>query len=301
MGIVNEVKMDIESEIAKRVRNNPEGWEEPPDRDFSPPKSLEVFEYRLLICYRDTQTSHFGHAHFLAEGKTLKKRTDYKALVDTLIVHEKCSKRVKRSRLNPKDVYEFLKYLLERNAPTGLPDEFILGFQRDRSRRLSKTRLELSIPEKNKIAAQAAAQVLWFIEGERIPTLAEMGKRLRQAPFTSLFGFHKLHKVPNFLSWIRPVFPVPSELRKQNQIPSHHFKTVAEIPDIFTEKGVDFLRLLFALQCITRVMKSQGMNLNQIRESQPVSLLIGNFRFYLQDYAEDWIKMYYESNSHILA
>lgn len=259
MPIVNEVKMDIESEIAKRVRNNPEGWEEHPDRDFSPPKSLEVFEYRLLICYRDTQTAHFGHAHFLAEGKTLKKRTDYKALVDTLIVHEKCSKRVKRSRLNPKDIYGFLKYILERDAPTGLPDKFILGFQRDRSRRFSKAYLELSIPEKKKIAAQAAAQVLWFIEGQKIPTLAEMGGRLRKAPITGLFKFDKLFNIPNFLNWIRPVCPVPAELRKKTQIPSHHFKKIVEIPGIFTEKGVDFLRLLFALQCVTRVMKSLGM------------------------------------------
>lgn len=285
--------MDIENEIAKKVRNRPEGWEEHPDRDFSPPKSLEVFEYRLFICLRDVKKMHFGYAHLLAEGKTLKKRTDPKALVDILLAHEKHSERIKRSRFSYKEAYEFLKYLLEKDAPTGLPDKFLLGFQRNRS--------GLSLTEKNEIAVQCAAQILWSMEGANIPTLEAMRTRLgtKNDPIHRLLKLSRFNNERTILKWIRPVFPVPSELRKDHKHTAKYFENIISIPGIFTGRGVNFLKLLFALQCLTRFMKILGKQQEHIILTAPVQLLVGHFQFYLQDYAKEWIHQFYQDNGSI--
>jgi hypothetical protein len=291
MGIANE--MNIENAIARRVCNDPQGWEEHPDRDFSPPKSLEVFEYRLFVCLRDVKKLHFGYAHLLAQGKTLKKRTDHKTLVDTLLLHEKYSKRTKQPICNSKEAYKFLKYLLEKDAPTGLPDAFLLGFHRDRS--------GLALSEKNEIAVQCAAQILWFIEGANIPTLEAMRTRLgtKNDPIYHLLKLDRFNNDRTILKWIRPIFPVPSELRKDRKYTTQYFKNIIPIPGIFTERGINFLKLLFALQCHTRLMKILGKHQEQIILTAPVQLLVGHFQFYLQEYAKEWIHQSYQDNGSI--
>ena len=75
--------------------------------------------------------------------------------------------------VTPTNPYEFLKLVLEEDAPLfGFEEELFgpIGIKRDRS--------GLSIPQKNVIAALAAAQVLWYLDKDNIPNTATMAKLL---------------------------------------------------------------------------------------------------------------------------
>ena len=87
-------------------------------------------------------------------------------LIESLCLAEKHlkDKCVIRDLINLE--YHFLKAVLENNAPLFYYEERVfdrLGIKRNRSR--------LSLPEKNRIAVQCAAQVLWHLEGKKIPTI----------------------------------------------------------------------------------------------------------------------------------
>jgi hypothetical protein len=95
----------------------------------------------------------------------------------------------------------------------------------------------------NAIAVQAGAQVLWYLEKNKFPTIESMSEYLcdRKCPFYSLIEIDRFHDPRTIKNWISKIFPIPNNARKGR--PSLHetskddFNTLIHIPDIFLKNG----------------------------------------------------------------
>ena len=266
---------------------------------FGPPKDLREFEDRLLDLLEYYYKSYFGLAYYLDfdERKRLEKNTSFENLIDIALKCERKGPSVINIQL---ECYEFLKMALEKNFPFSERAQNLLGLHLDLS--------ELTMPQKDIIAVQSVAQVLWYLEKSEIPSIEAMvEKRLknRRHPFFELLEFEKDSKKRRpqnsrtLGNRVRAVYPVPQEQRKQHSKEVGAFDAIIPISDIFTEKGINFPRLRFALICVTRVMKALDYPLGEIIKSRPIELLVDSLLFYPQRYARDWVEEAYSSNGSI--
>src|SRR6185295_2222884 len=135
----------------------------PQDRK-RPPKDFGEFESRLLaiVADLDEQYGIYGLRQIPRLGREKCAATLARHLRE---IEQDIEKKgpVFEKILN---IYEFLKTVLEQDAPLSQGDIYLLGVQRDRS--------GLSKPQKNMIAVQCAAQVLWLLKRNMIPNIETM-------------------------------------------------------------------------------------------------------------------------------
>lgn len=240
----------------------------PSEMPCEPPSNLNEFEDRLGELLIHLKGLFFGLAQDVETGKTLKKEKGSEALAKALCNYEKyCQTKHDIFFANGIwDLYNFLKLVLERDVPLLFNEIYILGVTRDRA--------GLSLPQKNVIAVQAAAQILWHLEKDKIPNIKEMRGRLKNKENP----LYTLLELPRFGSrtiedWIREVFPVPHDERRgqpsKEGVSKGFFNELIPIPEIFLEEGkkINFLKLRFAISCLTRVLKTFGWSREEICKS----------------------------------
>lgn len=179
------------------------------------PKSLTEFEDRLSKFFLDSYNDCFGLTYDASSRKTLDNKKNNDVLVDTLCKLEKTEGYISE-QVDPRD---FLKKVLEKDAPISPHEEYLLGVKRDRS--------GISLPQKNVIAVQAASQVLWKLRGNEIPTVKCMRDTLlgdkksytsldlkRFSDIYTLLDLKRFSDGQTIDRWISEVFPVPDHKRK---------------------------------------------------------------------------------------
>lgn len=258
------------------------------DRATPHPSTPQWFEWKLGKILEGMRERFFSYMFYLDLGKRLKRDTSNAALVEAMCEFEKHlennNDRLATEFINP---CEFLKLVLEKDAPLwGFEEDFFgpLGIKRDRS--------GLSLPEKNSIATQCAAQVLWHQEGAKIPTIESMVEKLRdrESPFFELLALGRFHNARTIEEWVRPMFPVPPEERKKHLLRNNRlFSDLAPIPGIISKAGTNFLKRHFATECLTRILKIMGWRLDLILGSEFINLLAGPVSYYGRLYLDDWI------------
>jgi len=268
------------------------------DEKFNGPQNLKEFEDRLSEFLYYLHDRFFGYAYEVVSTKMLKRDKSDEILVDVLCGFEKYC-REKKDEIYAREklaVYGFLKLALERDAP--FDSEYHLGVGRDRS--------GLTSPQKNKIAIQAAAQVLWNLEKNNIPTIKEMKEKLKnkENPIHMIFQINRFNS-RTIENWVSKIFPVPKDSRKghplKEGVPEELFKNLIPIPGIFLEDGnmINFPKLRFAIICLTRVLITLGWSIDQIEKSSFVKLYQSPLKFYPHMYVNDWIKDAAVENSSI--
>lgn len=263
------------------------------------PKNLREFENRISKTVLEIKENIHGLLHKVTSDKWLRCDKSNKTIVKDLCNLKDHFEKNGNLILETLDPYQFLKLVLEKNASIFNSDLYILGTEIDRS--------GLALPQKNTLAVQCAAQVLWFLEGNKIPSITAMKKHLfnHSNPLFKLLILHRFSNQNNYESralenWIRPMFPVPLEERKKQWINKEHcFEMMVMIPGIFTDKGINFLKLRFALICLTRILKTFSWNFDQILESKFVEQIATSIKFYPRMYVNDWICEAFASNGNI--
>lgn len=260
---------------------------------IKPPKDLSEFEDRLGVFLLELQNLFFGISYEIEDGKTLKRDMSPESLVDILLVYEKRLQKDASLPSKTLKIYSILKLFLEKDVYLFEMDSYLLGVERDRS--------GLSLPQKNVIAVQCASQVLWCLEGSRIPGPRAMRSKLldEKQPFFDLLELERFISPITIEKWVSKVCPVPKDQRKKHSKNPGAFDNIILIPKIFLDNRINFLRLRFALISITRVMKALGYSLSEIVNSRPVALLTEPLKFYPRHYASDWIKEAFSSNGSI--
>lgn len=271
-----------------------------------PPDDYRPFEWELSKARNSLQMRAFGLSYEVVPRKMLKRDKSDKNLVRFLGYCEQ--NRDKKSAFPTcdwSDPYPFFKEVLEQNK--GLLDfeDYLFGLleiKRDFS--------GLSEPQKKEIACQAAAQVLWFLEKNKIPTLEEMRKRI----FNKEHCFFKLFEIGGeslrinarvACNWVSKVCPIPKSLRKgrpgKNGVSSSVFDSLIPIPGIFSEDKttVNFLKLRFSLACISRLLKTLGWSLDQVVESKFIKFYQGPLKINLLPYSKDWVEEAFLKNGSI--
>ena len=145
-----------------------------------PPKNMQELEDRLGNYEDALRKLLFGLTYDIEEGKTLKREKTPEVMVEALCRYEKNIMNLKliNEQLQP---VSLLALIIEKDAPLVICDDIhLLGIERDRS--------GLSLPQKNKIAVQAASQAIWHLKKNKIPTIKEMKETLlnESAPFFDL-------------------------------------------------------------------------------------------------------------------
>jgi hypothetical protein len=260
------------------------------------PMDLRGFEDRVLELEGKLRSLVFGLAYDMDTGKTLKREKTSKNLVDALCNYEKYVKGIIHEQLDP---IGLLKEIIERDAPFLVcNDEYILGVKRDRS--------GLSLPQKNKIAFQVAAQILWFLEKNKIPTIEAMEIRLRDKknPLYDLLEIKKFRK-RTVQDWVGDVFPIPKHSRKGRPVKSgvseNKFNKRIPIPEVILGKGkiINFLKLRFVIMCFSVFLRALNWSKDQIEKSVFIQAYKPHLKFYLWMYIKCWICRAVEKNSSI--
>jgi hypothetical protein len=261
---------------------------------LKPPKDFDDFRERLGIFVRCIWQLVFGINHDVKESKTLKQEKSDKAIIEALCNFEKFC-REKRSWSEWVDAYPLLRSILEKDASLMEMDLWLLGTERDRE--------GLSLPQKNEISVQCAGQVLWDFEGIRIPTIAAMICRLKKEDkLKSLLDLGRFYDDGTLRGWLMPVFPKPEEHRKsKNRLEPTDFEEIKPIPTIFSERGVNFLHLRFAVICYTRILRIFNQGLDQILESKVIRSITHPLHFYPNMYVRDWVEEAFHMNGCIFA
>lgn len=261
--------------------------------DIKPPKDLREFEDRFGAFVCDLRKHFFGGIYDVGQGKTLKRKKDDETLLDALCSYDKFFKN------RPPFVieegvytipYDFLRLVIERDAPLVVCEDIhLLGIERDRS--------GLSSPQKNMIAVQVAAQILWYLEKNKIPTIEVMKKKLLDKKFF-YYNFLKLNRFPRprtIEEWITQVFPVPKKLRKgkpsNSGVPEHYFNRIIPVPGIFLNnyQVINFQKFRFAIKCIAKILLMSRWSIDQILTSKFIQFYRKPLKIYLQMYVDGWI------------
>lgn len=255
-----------------------------------PPKNLQEFEDRLMNYCLEVNESSFGLDHEILPGKILKKEDMGTDLMVKVLQELEKRESVVSNRVI--DTYSFLKGVLEKDASLFGKDVYLIGLNRDRS--------GISEPKKNQIAVQAASQIGWFLDGTECNSIEKMTTRLlkKEEPLHVLLELERFNDRRTITNWINPMFPVPRQERKKKL---HHrdFSNLLMIPGIYTEKGVSFPRLRFALICLTRILKMFHWEVPKILESQFVQILSDRLQWYPKSYVKEWVIEAFSTNCRI--
>ena len=269
--------------------------------EMTSPADERDFEARITKYEEDIRNKLFGYMYYLKESKTLKRDSSVETIVDFLCEYDKHADEL-FVITQCHDGYSLLKQILEKDAPFAIcQDTYLLGFERDRS--------GLSAPQMNVIAVQAAVQATWYLKKHKFPTIESMSEYLfdKKYPLYHLLEINRFHDPRTIFNWISKVFPIPNNARKGrpslDETPKDDFNTLIHIPDIFLENGnvVNVLKLRFAIQCLTQVLKSLNWSKKRILESPLISLYQSPLKFYVVDYVYDWIAVAFEKNGGIFA
>jgi len=263
--------------------------------------SPQWFESKLGEILEELRERFFGYPFHVMSGKTIRRDTSNEALIEMLFFFEKYLEVNKNTITEFLEPFGFLKLVLEKDAPLfGFEEELfgVIGIKRDRS--------GISLPQKNAIAVQVAAQVLWQLEKGKIPTIVEMRKRLLDKE-NPLFRLLELNRFGTRAidDWISEVFPLPKHVRKGRPSkaapPEDSFERLVHIPGVFMDEGkvVNFPKLRFAILCLARILKTQGFSSDQIRESNFIRLYQIPLLFYLSLYIRGWIAEGFNENGSI--
>lgn len=267
--------------------------------EMIPPADERDFEARFGKYEEDLRNKLFGYMYYLKESKTLKRDSSVETIVEFLCEYDKHADElfVVTQQHNG---YSLLKQILEKDAPFAIrQDKYLLGFERDRS--------GLSGPQMNVIAVQAAAQVTWYLKKDKLPTIESMSEYLcdKKYPLYHLLEVKRFYDPKTIRKWISKVFPIPNDARKGrpslDKTPKEDFNTLTHIPDIFLENGnvINVLKLRFAIECLTQVLKSLNWSKKRILESSLIGLYQMPLKFYVVDYVCDWITEAFEKNGRI--
>lgn len=259
---------------------------------------------RVFQAFNGLRVRFLGLADDLVLSKASKGDKSIESLVETLCRNKNyfAGKGPLSKHL---DVYSFLKLVLERDAPLHEYEGHLLGslgIKRDHSR--------LSLPLQNAITAQSVAQVLWYLEKHNISSIEKMKKRLldKKSHLDALFKLSDFNP-RTIRDWIGAVFPLPKDSRRgrpsKKGVSSSLFDDLIPIPGVFLDDGatINFPKLQFALACITRVLKAQGWQLEQIMGSKFVDFYTRSFRLTFFPLAcfliNDWVREAFFENSRI--
>lgn len=190
--------------------------------------------------------------------------------------------------------YKFLKSVLESNTSLNGKDYYYLGVHRHGS--------ILSKPEKNKIAVQCAAQIIWHFYKNTFPTIESMVLHLKN-PNDKIFQFLEIYNFQSprtFKNWIRSVFPIDENSRKCKKIKNENdFAEIWLQPDIIKANSVDFCKMRFVIECTTLIMKLLGYDLKDILNFPTISYFHCHLKFYLKKYVIDWVNEAYHGNGRL--
>ncbi len=257
------------------------------------PQNLEEFETRVNDILERTAERYHKEAYGIYKKQPVDKRLSIEKLVKFSMRSEKTINKKERGTDHHLDGYNFLKLALEKNVLFSKSDQYILGIAIERSK--------LTKPKQRLIAFQCAAQTLWYLEQNSIPTLAAMEVMLtdKKQPLSELLEAEKVTNSRTIQKWIGAVCPVPQNQRKKHLKDVALYSNIVPIPGLFTAQGIRFPWLKFAIICTTRVMKICNCTLEDIIGSPSILVITERLKFYPKLYIRDWIEGAYSSNSSI--
>lgn len=268
------------------------------------------FVDRLIEVEGKLRDRFFGLTYEIESTIMLRRDRSPEALMEALAIGEKyfSKEKVIHEQI---DGYGFLKLALEKDTPLFDYEDYLfscVGIKRDHS--------GISLSQKNAISVQSAAQVFWYLRKSKIPNIAEMKKELmdKKNPLYELLKMNQYsigEDAQTIDKWISKIFPVPEDLRKgrpsKKGIAPSLFDNLIPIPEVFPENGakINFLKLRFTLECLTRVLKALDWQLEQIIGSQFINLYTRplGFEFYVfsKSIIENWVREAFAKNSCIFS
>ena len=166
-------------------------------------------------------------------------------------------------------------------------------------------KVSITVPQKNMIVAQCAAQILWNLKGREFPTIKKMIDRLykKDDPISTLLELNRFTQRKTIRGWISPIFPISEKWRKMKaDHPSRdlQFRELRPIPDIHTENEIYMGKLLFTTFCVTRILKLLEWDENQIIDSKFINCCWAPVpKSVRKKYLKDWVSEAYLSNGRI--
>ncbi len=194
------------------------------------------------------------------------------------------------------DIHCNFRRSIEENRPFCVDDSY-LGLARDLSKFLK--------PEKKRIAVQAAAQVLWFLEKNDIPTIECMAQRLidlKESICKKLDILPSEEKIKEFVAY---VFPVPRQRRRGNRskknIRTEDFVNIVIIPGIHSKNGyaIHYPKLRFIVTCCARVFVILGTTIEQIKNSDLMKCYKKIASSRVHGFIDAWVEEATQSNQSI--
>lgn len=260
-----------------------EGWGGPS------PKDVREFESRLNNIFLHYHEKLIGLAHYVGTRKTLDREINEEMLVDLLVAIEGFDKN--KPFTVHMDPITFLRIALEKDAPLGESDRYLLGVDRDRS--------GISQPDKNRIGVQAVAQAVWAIRKNKIPTIEKMKLVIRDDPDlvnllrTKDYDIQKVSE-RTLSNWISAIFPVPGGKRRgrpsKGGIPDFLFDKIVPISGILNgENKICFPKLFNVLVTQVNTLKIMGLSIEQALASKVIRFYLDALPVYLQSAMRFWI------------
>lgn len=281
-GLEKTVDKELELQFQQFLQESEDGKHFPSFIDEE-----ESFEDRLLALEEKLRERVFGLDHDVGSTKNIKRDKTNENLVNALCYFEKHANDVINEQLNPTGL---LKAILDNDAPFLVCDDmYILGVERDRSK--------LFVPQKNEIAFQVAAQLIWYFKKNEIPTIDSMVKFLRSknSPLYSLLKPMKFHSSRTIEDWVRSVFPLENRLRKgrprDDGRKAADFAYVRLIQNVFSEKNkkVNFAKLRFIILCLSQMLKIWGLSTEKIKTCGLTQAYILPLPIHLHRFLYIWI------------
>lgn len=261
------------------------------------PKS---FEGRLWAVCDKLDRLLFGMAYDVSDKKMLKRKRDNETFIRLLADFDSKFKNFQRNQIihicidEIININEWFKMIVESNVSLNYHEKEIfcfLGFQRNFS--------GISKPEEYAMKFQVAAQVLWFLNENPIPTLEAMRKTLASKSSISAFlGGYDGSSYPNSRSvcnWISKVFPNPNQVKqgrpKKKQATDNFFGEFTSVPGVFSDarKKINCVKLRFVLQSITLVLNKLGWPEEKIMETELIQFYVGQLHPSLSWLWKAWV------------
>jgi hypothetical protein len=166
-------------------------------------------------------------------------------------------------------------------------------------------KINVTLPQKNRIAVQCAAQILWNLKGQEISTIEKMIDRLQKKddPIFTLLELNRFARRKTISDWISPIFPISERWRKMKADHPQRalqLKELRPIPDIHAEDEIYMGKLLFATFCVARILKLLDWDENQIIDSKFLNCLWAPVsQFVRKKYLKNWVSEAYLGNGRI--
>jgi len=269
--------------------------------EMGPPKSLEEFNKRLKSVVGDLFEETYGLSYHVgfSEKRLLNEVSNRNMIeiwkkLESFNIKE-CNRKLsdgnghysKCFRENPKS---FLKEALEENFPFLKVTQKHLGIYIDRS--------GITLPEKNKITVQIAAQIIMSEEEKPVSwTLAELRRQIKaNEELVDLLWLSRFSKERTIDEWIKPIFPIEIHIKRGSKNKAFSFvfceDSLISIPGIISKNSncINYQKLNVAITILSKILSIFGKTQEEILRHPVFSFYKKHVPLYFDYVCDEWAK-----------